>query len=152
MERREILLSVSVGSISLISGCTSTPGNNADKQQSTESDNQSAAGSDEQEGTESDHEGNSEKRADLSFNNKTPSVRQLAMTVTDDSDAVVFQKSYQLNPQGEKKTTIPELRNELHNYKFETNSSSAMGSFAPDQPTQVRVKVQRGEINVFVVA
>ena len=152
MERREILLSVGVGSISLVSGCTSTPGNNADKQQSTESDNQSAAGSDEQEGTESEHEGNSEKRADFSFNNKTPSVRQLTMTVTDDSDTVVFQESYQLDSQGEKKTTIPKLRGELYDYKFETNSSSATGSFAPDRPTQVRVKVQRSEINIFVVA
>jgi hypothetical protein len=151
MERREILLSVGVGSVALVLGCTDTLGNNADKQQSTESDDQSAAGSDEQEGTESEHEGNSEKRADFFFNNKTPSVRQLMMTVTDDSDTVVFQESYQLDSQKEKKTTIPELRNELYNYKFETNSSSATGSFAPDRPTQIRVKVEPGEINIFVV-
>ena len=151
MERREILLSVGVGSVALVPGCTDTLGNNADKQQSTESDDQSAAGSDEQEGTESEHEGNSEKRADFFFNNKTPSVRQLMMTVTDDSDTVVFQESYQLDSQEEKKTTIPELRNELYNYKFETNSSSATGSFAPDRPTQIRVKVEPGEINIFVV-
>ena len=152
MERREILLSVGVGFVALVPGCTNTPGNDADKQQSTELGNQSAAGSDEQEGTESEHDGNSEKRADFSFNNKTPSVRQLTMTVTDDSDTVVFQESYQLDPQGERKTIIPELRDELYNYKFETNSSSATGSFAPDRPTQIRVKVQRGEINIFVVA
>ena len=151
MERREILLSVGVGSVALVLGCTDTLGNSADKQQSTESDDQSAAGSDEQEGTESEHEGNSEKRADFFFNNKTPSVRQLMMTVTDDSDTVVFQESYQLDSQEEKKTTIPELRNELYNYKFETNSSSATGSFAPDRPTQIRVKVEPGEINIFVV-
>lgn len=86
-------------SISLASGCTNIPGSNADKQQSAGSDNQSAAGSGEQEGTESEHEGNSEKRADFSFDNKTPSVRQLTMTATDDSDTVVSQKSYQLDPQ-----------------------------------------------------
>ena len=74
------------------------------------------------------------------------------MTVTDDSETVVFQESYQLDPQGEKKTTILELRDELYNYQFETDSSSATGSFGPDRPTQVRVKIRRGEINTFVVA
>ena len=136
MNRRGILGGIGAGSLAIIAGCTNEPGDSSDEQQSTESEPR----------------GDSEKRADFLFNNKTPSVQQLTMTVTDDSETVVFQESYQLDPQGEKKTTIPELRDELYNYQFETDSSSATGRFGPDRPTQVRVKVRRGEINIFVVA
>ena len=75
------------------------------------------------------------------------------MTVTDDSDTVVFQESYQLDSQEEKKTTIPELRAESYKYEFETNSSSATKeSFSPQRTTQLRVKIHSTEINLFEVA
>ena len=134
MNRREILGAMGAGALAVIAGCTNEPGDDSDEPRSTESENESDTGADEQQGTHSESYTDPEQREDFSFNNKTPNVRQLTMTVTDDSDTVVFQESYQLDPRGEEKTTIPELRAESYEYRFEANSSSATKeSFSPHE-------------------
>ena len=132
MNRREILGAMGAGSLAVVAGCTNEPGDDSDEPQGTESENESDTGSDEQQSTDSESYTNPEQREDFSFNNKTPSVQQLTMTVTDDSDTVAFQESYQLDPRGEERKTISELRAESYRYKFEANSSSATKeSFSP---------------------
>ena len=86
MNRRGILGAIGAGSLAIIAGCTNEPGGSSDEQQSAESEPR----------------GDSEKRADFLFDNKTPGVQQLTMTVTDDSKTAVFQESYQLDPPGRK--------------------------------------------------
>jgi len=140
-----------VGSLSIIAGCTNGPDDDSDEPQSTESENESDTGSDEQQSADSESYTDPEQREDFSFNNKTSRTKRLTMTVTDDSDTVVFQESYQLDPRGEERKTIPKLRDKLYDYKFETDNSSATESFGTDRSTQIRVKIHRSEINIFVV-
>ena len=153
MNRREILGAMGAGSLAVVAGCTNEPSDDSDEPRSTESENESDTGSDEQQSTDSESYTNPEQREDFSFNNKTPSLRQLTMTVTNDSDTIVFQESYQLDPRGEERKTISELRAESYGYKFEASSSSAMKeSFSPQRTTQLRVKIHSTEINLFEVA
>jgi hypothetical protein len=152
MRRRKILKAAYVGSLAAIAGCTNEPGGNSDEQQTSETTTETDGGSDGKQTTESGSPNRSERRADFLFNNKVTRTQEVTMTVTDDSESVVFQESYRLDSQGEKKVTVPELRGELLDYEFETDAASATKRWAPDRPSQLRVNVRSGEIDLFVVA